>query len=209
MIQKLKLDPEYVLDRFIPFLKRWGFSIICIPFCWILLEQFWMALKWDISFSWRYPYPFFLSPFFFVVDNFLLIIHEAGHTIFGLFGYRFLAILGGTLMEILLPFLIFVYGWYNRNNFTAQLGLLLTAFAWIESAAYAADALFRRMPLIGNLPKSAHDFYNMFTQLDILGSHMTVAWIFYIIGCLTILLFIFYPLFERKKYEYVDLNLKL
>lgn len=190
-------------------MKKWWFSIVCIPFCWILVEQYWMALKWEISFAWIYPYPFFLSPFYFFIDNFLLIVHEAGHTLFGFFGWRFLAILGGTLFEILLPMLIFVYGWWNYHRFVAQLGLLLTAYAWIESSAYAADAVARRMPLIGNLPKSAHDFYNLFTMQGVLDDYMFYAWLMYWIGVIILILFFLYPLLERKKYDYADIEMDL
>ncbi len=200
---------EYYFDKALPYIKKWWFSVLCIPFCWVLAEQFWMALKWEISFSYMYPYPFFLSPFFFLIDNFLLIIHEAGHTIFGFFGWRFLTILGGTLLEILLPFFIFVYGWWNYKRIAAQLGLLLVAFAWLESSAYAADAVARRMPLIGNLPKSAHDFYNLFTMKGVLESHMTFAWMMYCIGIITLILFFIYPLLERQKNEYVDIEIEL
>lgn len=192
-----------------PHIKKWWFSVVCIPFCWVLTEQFWMALKWEISFAWMYSYPFILSPFFFFIDNFLLIIHEAGHTFFGFLGNRFLTILGGTLLEILLPFAIFVFGWWNYRRVTAQLGLLLTAFAWFESAAYAADALERKMPLIGNLPKSSHDFYNMFSIQGILDDHMTYAWIMYWVGVITLLLFLLYPLIEREQFEYTKIELDL
>lgn len=183
--------------------------MVCIPFCWILTEQYWMALKWEISFSWIYPYPFFLTPFFFFIDNFLLIIHEAGHTFFGIFGSRYITILGGTLFEILLPFGIFIFGWWKRQHFTAQIGLLLTAFAWIESSAYAADAMARRMPLIGNLPKSAHDFYNLFSMQGVLNDHMFYAWGMYWIGVITLCLFLLYPLFKRKTYKYTDIEMDL
>lgn len=183
--------------------------MICIPFCWVLVNQYWMALKWEISFAWIYDHSFFLSPFFFLIDNFLLIVHEAGHTFFGFFGSRFISILGGTLFEILLPFSIFVFGWWKRQRFTAQLGLLLTAFAWIESSAYAADAMARRMPLIGNLPKSAHDFYNLFSMMGVLDNHMFFAWLMYWIGLIALMLFLSYPLWEPKKYDSVELEVDL
>ncbi|MEX0844584.1 MAG: hypothetical protein WD022_04855 [Balneolaceae bacterium] len=202
-------DFAYYFDKALPYLKKWWFSILCIPFCWVLTEQFWMALKWEISFAWMYPYPFFLSPFFFFIDNFLLIVHEAGHTFFGIFGSRFLTVLGGTLFEILLPFSIVVFGWYKRKRFTAQLGLLLTGFAWIESSAYAADAFARRMPLIGNLPKSAHDFYNLFMMKGVMDHYMSIAWTMYWIGIITLILFFIYPLIERNNYDYVDIKIDL
>lgn len=196
-------------DKSLPYIKKWWFSLICIPFCWILADQYWMALKWEISFAWLYDHPALLSPFFFLIDNFLLIVHEAGHTFFGVFGSRFIGILGGTLFEIVLPFLIFLYGWWNYNRIVAQLGLLLTSFAWIESSAYAADAVARRLPLIGNLPKSAHDFYNLFSMQGVLDSHMTFAWTMYWIGIITLFLFVIYPFWERKKYEHADIELDL
>lgn len=203
------IDKEHFFDKALPYINKWWFSVVCIPFCWVLIEQFWMALKWEISFAWIYPYPFFLSPFFIFIDGFLLIIHEAGHTLFGFFGSRFLSILGGTLLEILLPFLIFVYGWWNYKRIVAQLGLLLTGFAWIESSAYAADAVARRMPLIGNLPKSAHDFYNLFSMKGILNDHMSYAWAMYWIGILILLLFLLYPLVERNRHESVEIDMEL
>ncbi|MFP8488210.1 hypothetical protein ACKGJO_03845 [Gracilimonas sp. Q87] len=168
-----------------------------------------MALKWEISFAWIYDHPFFLSPFFFLIDNFLLIVHEAGHTFFGFIGSRFFTVLGGTFLEILLPFVIVLFGWWKRQRLTAQLGLLLTAFAWLETSAYAADAMARRMPLIGSLPKSAHDFYNLFSMKGILDEYMTYAWSMYWIGILTLILFFLYPLFERKQYEHTNINLDL
>jgi len=205
----MKKDWEDFFDETVPHVKRWWFSVVCIPFCWFLADQYWMALKWEITFAWFYDYPFFLSPFFFLIDNFLLIVHEAGHTFFGFFGSRFITILGGTMFEIFLPFLIFVYGWRNYNRLVAQLGILLVAFAWIESSAYAADALARRMPLIGNLPKSAHDFYNLFTMQGVLDVHMTYAWAMYWIGIITLFLFLLYPLWEPRQYESADIEIDL
>ncbi|MEX0724312.1 MAG: hypothetical protein WD053_10560 [Gracilimonas sp.] len=205
----MDFDIQYYFDKSLPHIKKWWFSLICIPFCWILADQYWMALKYEISFSWMYSYPFLLTPFFFFIDNFLLIIHEAGHTLFGVFGSRFQSILGGTLFEIILPSLIVLYGWWNHSRIVAQLGLILTAFAWIESAAYAADAVARRMPLIGNLPKSSHDFYNLFSMKGVLNNHMTYAWGMYWIGIFLLILFFLYPLMERKKYEEADIELDL
>ncbi|HBX67723.1 MAG: hypothetical protein CL670_11135 [Balneola sp.] len=205
----MNVDLEQIIDKALPHIKKWWFSVVCIPFCWVLANQFWMALKWEITFSWIYDYPLFLSPFFFLIDNFLLIVHEAGHTFLGFFGSRFITILGGTLFEIMLPFMIFIYGWWNYSRLVAQIGLLLTAFAWIESSAYAADAFARRMPLLGNLPKSAHDFYNMLSMHGILDHYMTVAWTMYWIGIITLLLFFFWPLLERKKYDYVNIKMNL
>jgi heme exporter protein D len=83
------------------------------------------------------------------------------------------------------------------------------AFAWIESSAYAADAVARRMPLIGNLPKSAHDFYNLFSMKGLLEDHMFFAWFMYWIGIMSLILFLSYPLWERKQYDSVEISMDL
>ncbi len=194
----MNIQPKQTFQLILPYLKKWWFSIVFIPFCWVLMVQFWMALKWEISFAWLYDYPLFLTPFFLLIDGFLLIIHEAGHTFFSVFGSRFLTILGGTLLELLIPFLIAVYGWFNYKQIIAQIGLLLTGFAWLETSAYAADPMARRMPLLGNLPKSAHDFHNLFSMAGVLDQHMTFAWLMYWMGVACILLFLTYPIFNRQ-----------
>lgn len=205
----MPFDLEHYFHKALPHIKKWWFSVLCVPFCWVLADQFWMALKWDITFAWLYQHPFFLSPFFFFIDNFLLIIHEAGHSFFSIFGSRFLTILGGTILEILIPVMIFLYGWWNYQRFVAQLGILLTSFAWIESSAYAADAVSRRMPLIGNLPKSSHDFYNLFSLKGVLNDYMIYAWGMYWIGILLLALFLFYPMIEPERHESVEIDLDL
>jgi len=43
----------------------------------------------------------------------------------------------------------------------------------------------------------------------VLASHMTYAWGMYWIGIITIFLFLIYPLYKRKEYDYVDLEIEL
>lgn len=200
---------ESFIDKSIPYIKKWGFSVLLFPFLWILLEQFWVALGKNIMFALDYPYPFFMWPIMFVIDNVTLIIHEAGHTIFGFFGWRFLTILGGTLLQILIPFLIFTSAWWNKQISLAQFALFWTGFAWLDSAAYCADAQQLKLPLIGGLPKSAHDYMNMLTQLDLITYSMQIAWLMYGIGALCFIGALLWPLTKRPELERIHLDLKL
>ncbi|MFV1885053.1 MAG: hypothetical protein ACMZ7B_11235 [Balneola sp.] len=200
---------ETYIDNVIPFLKKWGVSMLLFVPGWILVEQYWVSFNTNILFAVNYPYPFFLSPIFFILDASTLLIHEGGHTIFGFLGWRFLTILGGSLMSWLIPFLIFVSAWYKNQRFVAQFSLFWLSYAWFSSAAYCMDAYHQNLPLIGNLPKSAHDYTNMLSMLNILDKYQTVAWIMFVISFIILILCMIWPLFEKKDLETIDLSMEL
>jgi hypothetical protein len=90
------------------------------------------------------------------IDNADLVIHEAGHVFFILFG-KFIYTLGGTLMQILLPSLIIWYFWRNSYRTGAQAGLLWLGQNLINISVYAADARAQALPLLGG-SKVYHDW---------------------------------------------------
>ena len=196
-------------EKTLPFLKTYWFSIILIFWSWFIVKQFYMTIEYNILLAVSYKHVFGFSMIYFVMDNLTLIIHEAGHTIFGIFGWRFLTVLGGTLLQMLIPFVLFIASWRGRKIFASQASLYWLGFAWLDSAAYCADAYTQDLPLIGNLPKSSHDFLNILSDLNILNHYMTVAWIFFTIGFLILLTGILLPLFKSQQTKYVDLDLKL
>lgn len=196
-------------EKAFPFLKTYWFSIILIFWSWFIVKQFYMTIEYNILLAVSYKHVLGFSIIYFVMDNLTLIIHEAGHTIFGLFGWRFLTVLGGTLLQMLIPFVLFIVSWRNRQIIAAQLSLYWLGFAWLDSAAYCADAYSQDLPLIGNLPKSSHDFLNILSDLNILDHYMTVAWVLYFIGILILLSGILLPLLKTRQTNYVDLDLKV
>ena len=96
-------------EKALPFLKTYWLSIILIFCSWFIVKQFYMTIEYNILLAVSYKHVFGFSMIYFVMDNLTLIIHEAGHTIFGIFGWRFLTVLGGTLLQILIPFLLTLY----------------------------------------------------------------------------------------------------
>ncbi len=203
------MDLNNFKDKLVPFIKKYWLSAILALFSWFILKQFYLAIRFNIFYAVLYDQPFGFGIIYFLMDNLTLIIHEAGHTIFGIFGWRFLTILGGTLMQMLIPFLIVIWGWFNKKQFIIQASLYWLGFAWIDSAAYADDTLDKAMPLIGNLPKSAHDFGNLLSSMNLLEQHATVAWIMYSIGLLILLFSVIYPVLIPEETEYINLDLKL
>jgi hypothetical protein len=86
--------------------------------------------------------------------------HEYGHVMFGVFG-TFWMFLGGSLFQILLPLVPFVYFMvWQRDNFAASMMLWWSGQNFIDIAPYIADAQLRAMPLTtGN--DDSHDWWNL------------------------------------------------
>lgn len=168
-----------------------------------------MTIEFNILLAADYKHVAWFSLIYFLLDNLTLIVHEAGHTIFGIFGWRFLTVLGGTLLQLLLPFTLFIACWRAGKIFASQATLYWLGFGWLSASGYAADAYEQKLPLIGNLPKSAHDYLNLLSDLNILNHYKAVAWIMFIIGLLVLVLGILLPLLRKKQPEYANLDLKL
>ncbi|MEL7834741.1 hypothetical protein [Fodinibius sp. Rm-B-1B1-1] len=202
------IDRDQLKGQFISFLKRWWASLIMLPFMFYSIHQVYWALNYNIFFAVNYSYPFPLDIIYLFVDTFILIVHEAGHTFFGLLGWRFLTILGGSLFQVLLPLAIVLFFWINRKSIGLQFSFLLLGFSWLDVATYAADGSARQLPLIGGLGKESHDWYNLLVRMDALEYDMTYGLTFIAIGIACYLAAILIPFFYRN-YKSVDLDLQL
>jgi len=97
-----------------------------------------------------------------------LVFHEGGHWIFGIFGIRTLTILGGSLNQLLVPFIVFVAFWQRRDASGTAFGLVWLFINFLEVAIYMADARHPVLPLIGNLDAfQSHDWRNLFNVWDL------------------------------------------
>ena len=106
------------------------------------------------------------------LDGVNLIFHEAGHPIFGIFGWETLTILGGTLLELLVPaVLCLVFVWQRQPLGTALCG------QWagqnlLYIASYMADARAQELPLVGG---GEHDWTALLTQWNLLERDTVLA----------------------------------
>lgn len=187
-------------------LVKWWASLLILPFIFYSIHQIYWALNFNIFFAVTYSYPFPINIAHFFIDNFLLIVHEAGHTFFKIFGMRFITILGGSLFQILLPLAILAFCWINRKYTGLQFSLCLLGYSWLDVAGYAADGGARQLPLIGGLGKESHDWYNLLTRMNALESDMTFALAFVAVGCICYLWALFAPLLHQQ-YREVSLEL--
>ncbi len=94
------------------------------------------------------------------IDGVNLIFHEAGHTIFGILGIEFLAVAGGTLMQLLIPFGVAAYFWKSRQHISAMIAAMWGGQSLVNVYVYAADAQRMELELLGG-GDAIHDWNYM------------------------------------------------
>lgn len=78
--------------------------------------------------------------------------HEAGHIIFGVFGNRLLAALGGSLMQLLVPLVCVVaFLFQTRDTFGAAVGVWWLGESFMDLAPYINDSRSLTMILLGGV----------------------------------------------------------
>lgn len=130
------------------------------------------------------------------IDNADLVIHEAGHFIFRIFG-TFIYTLGGTLMQILLPSLIIWY--FIRNNYQtgAQVAMLWLGQNLVNISVYAADARAQALPLLGG-NKVYHDWNYLLDSANLLQYDAEVGYFFFGLAIIIFITTALLPLIFQK-----------
>jgi hypothetical protein len=101
-----------------------------------------------------------------VVDGFDLVIHEAGHPLLGLFGWRFLMSLGGTLGQLAFPVAAAAVFGARRQPASFAVALVWIGVNLVNVGTYAADGEARRLPLLA-ADADGHDWWNMLGALGL------------------------------------------
>lgn len=97
-----------------------------------------------------------------------LVFHEAGHIIFGFFG-RFLAVLGGSLFQVVFPLVFAVAFLRQHNPFAAAVCTWWAGQNLIDVAPYIADARALQLVLLGGRTGAeveGHDWEFLLTELQ-------------------------------------------
>lgn len=99
-----------------------------------------------------------------VLDNFTLVLHEAGHPMVGMLSNRMM-VYGGTFFQLLFP-------WLTKRHFekiNSAEGVVFARY-WIAASihnvgVYMSDARAKDLPLVGGLdPEDAHDWAEILTR---------------------------------------------
>jgi len=155
--------------------KRWIPSIIILP----------IALYWVLNWG-EYG----------LIDNVDLVIHEAGHLFFKFFG-KYIYTLGGTLMQIILPSIIFFYFFKMNTEPGMQFSLLWLGQNFINISVYAADAQAQRLPLLGG-NRVYHDWHYLLGEIGLLQFDAEVGYFFFGIAILIFIVTIIMPLITQN-----------
>jgi len=152
-------------------IKRWIPSLIIVP----------IAVYWCFN---RGNYG--------LIDNVDLLIHEAGHVFFSLFG-KFIYTLGGSSMQIIIPSII--AGFFFRNNYRTgvQVALLWLGQNFINISVYAADASAQKLPLLGD-NRVYHDWHYLLNTLGLLEFDTEIGYLFFGVAVLIFIVALLMPL---------------
>ncbi len=118
------------------------------------------------------------------IDNVNLIIHEAGHVVFSVFG-RFMNILGGSLLQVVFPSIFVGYFYVHRDFFSASLVLFWVGQNFINVSVYAGDAIVMQLPLLGG-DSVLHDWNTLLSMMNILKYTPHISSGLYFIGSICV-----------------------
>jgi hypothetical protein len=105
------------------------------------------------------------------LDSLDLAIHEFGHPLFGLFG-EFIGVLGGTLMQLLMPAIFVAYFWRQDDRHAATVALWWVAQNLWNIAVYVRDARAEELPLVGG---GEHDWNYLLGALGLLNQDQVIG----------------------------------
>ncbi|MBI5727865.1 MAG: hypothetical protein HY965_08430 [Ignavibacteriales bacterium] len=129
------------------------------------------------------------------LDYFALIIHEAGHFLFG-WGGEVIMMMGGTLIQLIVPGLLIVFSIFNRFKYFMQVSLFMLLHNLINISVYAGDAAEQKLKLFGP-PGAKHDWNFLLTRFNALEYAGDIASGFVVLAWITLVLLLFVPLWLR------------
>jgi hypothetical protein len=102
------------------------------------------------------------------IDNINLPVHETGHLVFAPLGDT-LQVLGGTLLQLLLPLAFAAYFTMHRDEHAVSVAIWWVGQNFINISTNMADAQSASLPLMGG---GDHDWNILFSEWGVL-SHAT------------------------------------
>jgi hypothetical protein len=117
------------------------------------------------------------------LDGVDLIFHEAGHVIFGVLG-DIPGVLGGTVMQLLIPAGIAAYFVHQRQAHSATVTLVWLAQSLFNVSVYVRDARAQALPLLGG---GEHDWNYLLGRTHLLSWDQGIGVLVYAVGLAALL----------------------
>lgn len=106
-----------------------------------------------------------------LLDGVDLAIHETGHLVFAPFG-EFLAVLGGTLFQLLVPAVFVAHFLWRGERYGAAVCLWWVAQNCWHISVYVADARAQELPLVGG---GEHDWAYLLSEMGWLARDLALG----------------------------------
>lgn len=159
--------PDSLTDR-LPFLEA--------------LEEPWDPIPKAALGAWLLFYSLFLYQaargrgWLLLMDGVFVPIHEGGHLLFRMLG-EFMMVAGGTIFQLLVPFLLASYFILHRQAQGVAFCLFFMFEQLLPTATYMADARAQELPLlsIGGGEDVIHDWNYLFGKLGLLDHDIQIA----------------------------------
>ena len=136
---------------------------------------------WTWQFAWTPISDDAMESFLHLPD---LVFHEAGHLIFSPLG-QFMSVLGGSLMQVLIPVVCAVAFIKQEQLFGAAICVWWAGQNLVDLAPYIADARALQMVLLGGRTGAeveGHDWEYILTRLRIIHLDVTLGRIAHALG---------------------------
>jgi hypothetical protein len=119
-----------------------------------------------------------------MIDLVFIPIHEGGHLLFRFFGSMFLAVAGGTLLQLGVPLMLAAFFLFQREVQGTAFCLFFFFEQLLPVATYMADARAQELPLltVGDADYVIHDWNYLFGALGVLDHDTDIAHAARIIG---------------------------
>jgi hypothetical protein len=117
------------------------------------------------------------------MDLVFIPIHEGGHLLFRFFG-EFLALAGGTLLQLAVPLMLASYFILHRQVQGTAFCLFFFFEQFLPISAYMADARAQELPLltVGDTDDVIHDWNYLFTKFGVLDHDTQIADVVRVLG---------------------------
>lgn len=125
---------------------------------------------------------------FLLIDHVNLIVHEAGHLLFGWLGMT-LGLYGGTLLQFLVPLALGLYFWHERKTAAVAFVVFVLFENCLYTSVYMADARAQGLPLVtvGDPDAGGHDWNQILSRWGLLGYDTKLAALVRVCGWLGML----------------------
>jgi len=120
-----------------------------------------------------------------MIDLVFIPIHEGGHLLFRFFG-EFLAVAGGTILQLSVPLMLATFFIFHRQILGTAFCMFFFFEQFLPVATYMADARAQELPLltIGDGDDVIHDWAYLFGRLGVLDHDTQIAHAVRVLGWL-------------------------